>query len=199
MNLSLKEIWSVLLLVICSCAQEQRGLKKEEQTFYPYTLDLITILIPASWKQIDLDPGSGDTEEPYVFMNPAQQSDSLLGDAFMVVIKKQKDKPNLKRLQQQFAESMEVAGESQIRVISSQDSVFAGRKFVLIDYNMRYLSYNLNQVGTFACYYKDGALITITGVARSKSSEEDSKKRALFREVIYSVKWIKDYPLNSKR
>ncbi|MBT9392875.1 hypothetical protein KLP40_06840 [Hymenobacter sp. NST-14] len=196
MNMSVKEAYAafLVLLFLCSnCTQDrQRAPKPEGEAFTPYTLELITLLIPSSWQKKDYEPNSESVEEPYVFMAPKHQQDSLLGDAVMVVIKKKEKKPDFRRLKENFVKSIEVDGQNRVRMLSYQDSVLADMSFVLIDYDNTIPALNLNQVCTYACYHKKGAFITIVGVARRGSTQENRKKRVLFRKIIHSIKWISE-------
>ncbi|MCA8830834.1 hypothetical protein LF252_09360 [Hymenobacter sp. BT728] len=182
----------LLLLFLCSnCTQDrQRVPEHREESFIPYTIELATILIPSSWQKKDYEPNSESAEEPYVFIGPYHQKDSLLGDAILVTIKRKEGKPNLKRLQDSFVENMEVHGQNKVKMLSFQDSVFADGGLVLVDYDNTIVAQNLNQICTYGGFYRKGVFVSIISMARRGSTQENLEKRRLFRKVIHSLKWI---------
>ncbi|AII54242.1 hypothetical protein N008_19930 [Hymenobacter sp. APR13] len=108
----------------------------------------------------------------------------------MVIIKKIEGDPDLQSYQKHFVENMEVEGKNQVKMLSFQDSVFANRELVFIDYDNRVFSQNLSQVCTYGCYHRKGNLVSIVCMAQRGLTKDNQKKRELFRKIIYSVKWV---------
>ncbi|MCB2375952.1 hypothetical protein LGH70_00050 [Hymenobacter sp. BT635] len=191
MNHFINAAWASSLLLLYSCIQEQRTPGKVQHAFYPYTLGAITMRVPASWKPADYTPDSADstrTSQTYVFVNAAQP-DSAFRDAVVVSVKKRNDKMSGNYIRTHFVEGMQ-QGSNRVSMLTYQDTVLADRELVLIDFDNDMQRPDLTLTGTYACYLKGKYTVSIVASARKQSTEADSKSRALFRKIIYSVKGL---------
>ncbi|GAB2850310.1 hypothetical protein [Hymenobacter ruber] len=176
------------MALLVGCAPEHPQEEAVINQTKTYDLGTVSITIPEVWKSTDytnLDSVPTRKYKRFLFLNTASRD--TVRETLVVMIDEREGIKHVDKAATEMVKNFSVP--NQMQLLASHDTLLHNGNLAIVESTCRNLELRLDLAITCAFYKKENKMISLMGMAVSHPGTTDKNTRAMFRQMINSIKW----------